>query len=526
MATKYDLSLIIKAVDKATEPLRKINARIAKFTAPIKKLNNAFRALGEEAGIPRLMKGLGGVGSAVGRVGREALKLGTKLAGMAAAATYGFYAILKGAVDAGDELATMAQRVGLTVDAYAQLQYAAAQADVDQEQFNASMDQFNKRLGEAKAGGGPLLAFLQKVAPRLALQVKGAKSSEEALALMTDAFEKVQDPGKRAALAAAAFGKSGLQMGQFLGQGNKALQEQRDKYFALAGSQEKFAAGASDLDNTMRETGMAFLGLRNAAMAELFPALKKVFTWLTNYLSANREKLVAWAQRAAAAISAWVESGGMERLAVSLGRVADAVVKVVNAVGGLGNAAAIIGTIASLPLIASIVQLGGALWSLGGAVLPLLAKAAIAAWPAIAAVGTALGSALVAAAPFLAAAVGIGAAGYAIWKNWSELGEIFTTWQGALNALRTVLDLVWKPLESIITAWKWWSKQLGFGGPAKNAVQSSPAGPAGLVGAPAGGGQASVSVSFENLPKGARVTTDPGQVPLSTDIGYAMVPGG
>ena len=72
MADKqFPLSLIIRAVDKATAPLRAINERIQKFTAPVRKLNNSFRALAAEAGFPRLAKSVKGVGSSLRNVGRE-----------------------------------------------------------------------------------------------------------------------------------------------------------------------------------------------------------------------------------------------------------------------------------------------------------------------------------------------------------------------------------------------------------------------------------------------------------------------
>ena len=78
MATEYPLSLVIKAVDQVTAPLREINKQIASATAPVRKLNNAFRALSEEAGVPRLMKAVKGVGSAVASVGRKATALGSR----------------------------------------------------------------------------------------------------------------------------------------------------------------------------------------------------------------------------------------------------------------------------------------------------------------------------------------------------------------------------------------------------------------------------------------------------------------
>ncbi len=389
--SEFPLTLVIKATDKATESLRRINGRISKFTAPVRKLNNSFAALSAEAGFPKLIKGFQGVGSAVATVG-------ARFAAMAGVAGFALFRMVKGAVDAGDKLSEMAQRTGLSVDAYAQLSFAAGQADVDQEAFNGAMDQFNKRLGEMKAGTGPMLAFLKKVSPALALQVKGATSTEDALGLMTRAMEKVKDPAKRAALSAAAFGRSGLQMGQFLGQGNKAIDAQRKKFFQLAGSQKEFADNSSDADNAMKELDVSFMGLRNTVAGALFPALTELARALAGIVSGSRGDLRKWAQETGAALSNWVRGGGLTRLVDGFKQFASGIGKVVEFLGGFKGVALAAGLIMAGPLLSSLVNLGAAF-----ATLNPLAQA------------------------FLLAAAGIAAAGKAIYDNWEPLKETFSS---------------------------------------------------------------------------------------------------
>jgi hypothetical protein len=505
VATEYPLSLVIRAVDKATAPLRQINQRLQKFTAPMRKLNNSFRALSEEAGIPRLMKGLAGVGSAISGVGREALALGTKITALAAGASYALYRIVRGAVDAGDKLGEMAARVGLSVDAYAQLQFAAAQADVEQEAFAAAMDQFNKRLGEARAGTGSLLSFLERVSPTLALQVKGAKSTEEALALMTGAFEKVKDPARRAALANAAFGRSGLQMGQFLGQGNAAIDEQRQRFFALAGSQEAFARGAGELDNAMRRTEAALGGVQVGIMARLFPALTKLADAITRLVERNGDKLVAWAEKAGKAIEGWVDGGGLDRLVTRLGELAGQVRGVVAAFGGLKGLAIALAVVMGAPLIASVASLGAAFLNLGAAALPVVLRAGALLIPVIWKMVAGLMALNLANPLFWIAAVGAALAGaaYLVWKHWEPIKAFF-------------LDL-WEKVKGIASA-------VGrfFGGGTSAVAGGAPVGAAAAV--PSAGGTARVAVAFENLPKGARASVAPrSTVPLDLSMGWAMV---
>lgn len=508
MASKeFPLSLVIRAVDKATAPLRAINERIAKFTAPVRKLNNSFRAFADEAGLPRLVKGFRGVGSAARNVASEAAGLGVRLAGMAAGAGFALYSVVRGAVDAGDELGMMAERVGLSVDAYAQLRYAAAQADVEQEQFNSAMDKFNRNLGDAKAGGGALLAFLQKVSPALAAQMVAAKGTDEALGLMTKAFERVTDPGKRAALASAAFGKGAAQMGVFLGQGSKAIEEQRARYLELAGSQADFAKGADGLDMAMRDTEMAFGGLRNAAAAELFPALTELAKALAGVLAGNRGELKVWAKETGAALSEWVKGGGLARLVAGLKDLAGSAKTVVGAMGGLKGVAVAVGLVMGGGLLSSVVG---------------LVQAFVALAPAIGSVGALLGSALVPALPFLAAALGLAAAGTAIYKEWDNLKTLFTdfTLKGGL------LDTLWQMLKDVQNlmphnvlgnAGAWWGKTLGITGAPTGAAT-------GAAAAAASGAQVptEVNVTFANVPKGVRVDQDPGTAPVNLDLGYSM----
>lgn len=418
------LSLTIKAVDKATVPLT-----------------------GIQAAIKRLEKPAGKVGASFKKVGSEAFSLGAKIIGMTAGAGLGLFAIAHSAMEAGDKLSEMAQRVGLGVDAFASLSFAAAQADVDQDQFNAAMDQFNKRLGEAKAGGGPLLAFLNKVSPSLAKSVKHAKTTEEAFGLMTNAFEKVHDPGKRAALAAEAFGKSGLQMGQFLGQGSAAIEEQRKRYLALSGSQEQFADRSSILDNTLRETGTAFLGLRNGMMNALFPAFNRLATMLTNFIVNNREGLIKWAEDANGAFQEWANNGGFEKLIKNLKELADKALSFVDKIGGLKGALIGAAGVMSLDfggavvgLLANLVKLNFALTTTKGGLAGLVFAPVIgmfgnfiialrAGYAPLQAFNLAFGVTAATAGAVAIAVVAVGAAIYQLVKHWDELKESgFNDW--------------------------------------------------------------------------------------------------
>ena len=461
MATKeFPLALVIKAVDKATGPLRRVAANVKKITGPVGKVGAAFK-----------------------KVGSEVVGLGKTISGMVAAALFGgfgLFTLVKGAIEAGDKLGEMSQRVGLGVDAYASLQYAAGQADVEAEAFNSAMDQFNKRMGEARAGGGSLLSFLKKVSPVLARQVLNTKDNEEALGKLTSAFELVTDPGKRAALAAAAFGKSGLQMGQFLGQGTKAIAVQRKRALELTGSQEEFVEGAGALDNAMKDTALAFTGLRVAAGGALFPALTELAKAITGIVAGNRGSLAAWAKEAGAAISAWVARGGVGELVEGLKGIASTVATVIDKIGGFKGVMIVAGAILAGPLIGAIIGVVSAIATLtatfGAPVLLVLAGVAA-----------------------LAAAAGV------VIANWTPIKAFFESLgasiSGFFGTLKQVLD---SPLlETFKTA-----KDFYFGAEKAKPSRAS---------------TAQVSVDFANAPKGTRVTPAKGNTAdVGLNVGYSM----
>jgi hypothetical protein len=54
MSAPLKLSFIIEAIDRATGPMRAVNARIEQVTAPVRQVRASFNALLQEAHLPKL----------------------------------------------------------------------------------------------------------------------------------------------------------------------------------------------------------------------------------------------------------------------------------------------------------------------------------------------------------------------------------------------------------------------------------------------------------------------------------------
>lgn len=130
---------------------------------------------------------------------------------------------ISGIIKSSADIGVIADRIGLTTDAFQELRFAADLANVDVGTFDTSMAQFAKRMGEATTGAGDLAKIL-------ALNNVPLKDNQGNLRPINDLLLDYADLIKGAAneqealfLATEAFGKSGGAMVSILGDGSIAL---------------------------------------------------------------------------------------------------------------------------------------------------------------------------------------------------------------------------------------------------------------------------------------------------------------
>lgn len=555
---RVPVEIIVRALDKTAPALASMSRRMTALRAFASRANpfaGLTKALGESAfgraaarfgravGVRAIEAGLGKVKGQLRTLAGTLPGLGVRLLGIGTAgAAIGIH-LLKSAAESGDALARMSKQAGVTADYFASTQFAAEQAGVGGEVFAKSMQKLSKQLGEMTVGkGGPLLAFLNQVSPKFARQVKATKSTEEAMGLLADAFARIENPQKRATLAAKVFGDEAVQMGEFLHAGNTSIEERRKRFLQLAGSQEELARNSAAFQRALGETSVAFGGLRNAVAAQLLPVFTTLASTLTTFIAAHRDGLKAWAEKASAAIMKWVESGGLERLINGISTVASAALKLAETLGPTGTAIAGIAalspstTAALLSLGATFLRLGltmvppliSALWGAGSA---LVSFAAAAIPPAVAALGSFAASAWAAAAPvlpFVAAAAGLALAGKSIYDHWDELAFIFRDWG---NSLRWAIIDTWPKIRPVLEKLSGFLGPLGGGFTAALSVgdaavqKLTPEAAAAAAPVSSSSSSTRVQVDFSNLPRGARVSTQSNADAVDTSLGYSsMVP--
>lgn len=158
-----------------------------KITA-IDKTKQAFNSLANKLG--GLKKAAGAVGIAVGAIGAA------------------FVAAAKKTIDFADEIAKTADKVGLSTSALQELRVATDLAGISQSELDTALGALSKRLGELRLGTGALKTVLDKSNDSFGSVLSSTTSNEEAFRLIIRRLGSYTNAQDRAALAAAAFGRS------------------------------------------------------------------------------------------------------------------------------------------------------------------------------------------------------------------------------------------------------------------------------------------------------------------------------
>ena len=242
----YSVKATISAVDRFTTPLRALSSNIRSVTRGI-------------------------TGAVTGTMGRMTALAGALGVAFSAAKIKGYF---DDYVSRAGEVGDMARQVGLSATALQELRFAAELSDVSLESFDSSMNIFVRYLGQARAGTGLLKTYLDKLPDGLRKSIIGAKSTEEAFGAVMGALERMPKATDRAALAAAAFGRSSLVMTRMSEKGLAGLTELRKEAAEYGLVSDESGDAADDFGHTQIRLRYAMMGVQNAIGSALLPVLK------------------------------------------------------------------------------------------------------------------------------------------------------------------------------------------------------------------------------------------------------------
>ena len=260
MGVKLAVQTVFTALNHMSGPMGVMSRGVTQFSNHAQRAGNMARA------------GFGGLRTMIGAVA------GVLATGAAAKAISNFAA-------RGDDISDVAHRIGLSAGALQEFQYAAKAADMTSEDLTGVLQKMNNNMGQLKSGTGSLYTNLKATNPQLALQLKHTTDSESAFTALMDAIKGETDVSKRAALAQAAFGKSGQALIDMAGDLNQKRQEARDSGTII--SQEDVDA-AQNLHNSLIRIKATGMGVLNTVLAGVAKAILPIVEGLNSWIKANK----------------------------------------------------------------------------------------------------------------------------------------------------------------------------------------------------------------------------------------------
>lgn len=151
--------------------------------------------------------------------------------------TAGFGAIIKNAIDTADNLRDLSKTTGIAVEQLAGLKLAATQSGTNLEDVANAVNKLSVNIGKngdkfrelGITAKDPLVAFQQ----------------------LADVFVSIEDPQRRAALAAAALGKSWQTTAPLLSEGGAAIAEMVKSGADLSGITQKMADNSDKFNDEL-----------------------------------------------------------------------------------------------------------------------------------------------------------------------------------------------------------------------------------------------------------------------------------
>ena len=215
-----------------------------------------------------IKRGLGGLTDTAKSVNGVLANLGV------AVSVAGLTAMVKSAIDTGDALDEMSQRVGVSVETLSVWKPAAEQSGVSGESFEKGLRKLSTTMLEAATGSEDAARGFSAVGVEFKNQDGTLRATDQVLLDLAERFKVMPDGAEKTALAVQLFGKSGAELIPFLNQGRDGINELAAEMQALGVQMSsETAAQAGNFNDALDKLKLATTSIGNQIIASLLPAL-------------------------------------------------------------------------------------------------------------------------------------------------------------------------------------------------------------------------------------------------------------
>jgi hypothetical protein len=267
------------------------------FGQSLRMLQTEIDALGEAG--KRVGSDFGQLKGAFGDLGKSLLQVGKSIGIVASAASTAagaLFVLAKSGANAADAAGKAAAAVGLNVQAYTGLQFAAEQSGVASEAFAGAMGRLNRALGEAANGSKSAVKQFADLGVKFRDAKGKLRPTEEVLGDIADKFARMPDGAKKSAAAIELFGRSGASLIPFLNEGRAGIAAlvAQAELLGLTFTKEQVKV-ATAMNDSLSALTRAVGGIKNQIGLLFAPDITRVSDGLISLVERNREAIVKFA---------------------------------------------------------------------------------------------------------------------------------------------------------------------------------------------------------------------------------------
>lgn len=226
-----------------------------------------------------------GLGSKLASSAATAAKWAAGVAGAASAVGGAMVAAAKSTAANLDTIDKMSQRLGITRDAYQELDYVLSQSGVDVNSFQTGMKSLLANMDRVTEGNKTATANFEKLGISVQNADGSLKTQQQVLYEAIPAFQAMADGAEKSRLAQELFGKQGQEILPLLNAQSGSFEEltQAAHDLGIVMSDEAIDAGVDFtdmMDNVMRQVS----SVKNNLVSELMPYAVEILNWVSDNL--------------------------------------------------------------------------------------------------------------------------------------------------------------------------------------------------------------------------------------------------
>lgn len=437
------VKVVISAADRASQTIERINTRIARMQAPVRRVQAAFGRFASLSGLSRLNNGIVGVGrSALGAfqsLGQIIPVLGT-LTGAASVA--GVYRLASAWAQVGTDLRTTSRTMGMAPQKLQAMQNAAKLAGGSAESMTGALQQLSQMRWAATHNQDPAAAA-QFRAVGVSMEELQKLSPDKLFQRVATRLRDIRAPAAQAVAATTLFGGAAQGLMPIFQQTGREFENNIKLAERYGLFNQKGVDAADRLRKAQQKLELAVRGFGNSLAESLEPAIRPVIEGMAEWIAANRtwiaQDITGYVRR----FITWLRAGGWNRIKGDITGVYQAITNVVDRLGGWKSA--------GRDALVAITALYA---------LPVLSGLASIATAAVT-IGTSLAAISLPVAAAIAAVGALGAAGYGLWSHWDGISKRFSDMWGGLKGafqnntgyLRTITETLFPIPAAIINHW-------------------------------------------------------------------------